>query len=90
MSLTCATLSIAAFGGTDDSCPRCGIRHFMGVVKLPTFTPLPTLSERITHALAGLRKARRDGDLAHEYGAEELMNALLARWPSQTAHENTT
>jgi hypothetical protein len=52
--------------------------------------PTPTLAERITRALAGHRNALERGDFTHAAAAEELMNALLARWPSQTAHENTT
>ena len=48
---------------------------------MPTFSQPRTLQQRITDALAGLRKARDDGDPAHELGAETLLNNLLERIP---------
>jgi hypothetical protein len=48
---------------------------------MPTFTPPPTLAQRITRALAGHRTALENGDFTHATAAEELLNALLGRWP---------
>ena len=47
---------------------------------MPTFAPPPTLTERITRALATLRTAREHGD-TDELAVEDLLNALLDRLP---------
>lgn len=46
---------------------------------MPTFPHRPDLTERITQALACLRRARVE-DPAHAEGAERLLNALLDRY----------